>query len=186
MTIQKTAPTARDEIVAALFGLFRRQGYDGVSLADISEATGLGKSSLYHYFPNGKADMAEAVANHGLQTMREKLFAPLNSDAAFPAKIRQMMRSVDDLYAGGAAPCLVANMLPSGAASPVLKAIIVEWIEALAGALRQADVKAGAAQSQATDAVVRIEGALIVAQATGDKRVFAGTLKEIAADLSGR
>ncbi|MDZ7629012.1 MAG: TetR/AcrR family transcriptional regulator [Parvularculaceae bacterium] len=182
----KSAPSSRDEIVTALFGLFRRGGYDVVSLSDISAATGLGKSSLYHYFPGGKPDMAEAVANHRLATMREKLFAPLAAEIPLPAKIAPMTRSVDSLYAGGDAPCHVANMLPSGVGSSPLKAIIVEWIEALSEALKQAGIKISAARVLATDAVVRIEGALVVAKATGDKRVFASALRDIGADLAGR
>jgi hypothetical protein len=37
-------------------------GYrEGASLSLISEATGLGKGCLYHFFPGGKEEMADAV-----------------------------------------------------------------------------------------------------------------------------
>ena len=51
----------REEVVDRLTRVFRREGYDGASLARLSEATGLGRSSLYHHFPRGKEDMADAV-----------------------------------------------------------------------------------------------------------------------------
>lgn len=59
-------PAALDEkekaqIVGRLFIVFRDHGYEGASLADLSRATKLGKSSLYHHFPRGKEQMAEAV-----------------------------------------------------------------------------------------------------------------------------
>jgi len=53
------------EIVGRLFIVFQDKGYEGASLADLSQATGLGKSSLYHHFPRGKEQMAEAVLEQG-------------------------------------------------------------------------------------------------------------------------
>ncbi len=172
----KKQTTPRDEIVAALFGLFRRAGYDGVSIADISAATGLGKSSLYHHFPDGKPDMAEAVGAYALQSMRTKVFDPLGAPAALPAKIDAMLATADAMYEGGASPCLVANMLPSGVAAAPVRAIISEWIDALAKALKAGGTSPADARKRAVEAVVAIEGALIVTQATGDKRVFRDAL----------
>ncbi len=48
----------REEVLDRLAAAFRRDGYDGASIARLSAATGLGKASLYHYFPGGKQDMA--------------------------------------------------------------------------------------------------------------------------------
>jgi len=52
---------SRDEVVERLVGVFQRCGYDGASLSELSAATGLGRSSLYHHFPGGKEEMARAV-----------------------------------------------------------------------------------------------------------------------------
>lgn len=172
----RAAPAAREAIVAALFDLFRRAGYDGVSLADISAATGLGKSSLYHHFPDGKPDMAEAVGAYALAAMREKIFAPLAAASPLAAKVDAMLATADAMYEGGLTPCLVANMLPSGAAASPVRAIIAEWIDALAAALGAAGVSPAQARARAAGAVVTIEGALIVTQATGDRKVFRDAL----------
>lgn len=180
----RPAPATRDELVAALYGLFRRHGYDGVSLADISAATGLGKSSLYHYFPDGKPDMADAVGAFAIGAMRSKVFEPLAAEAPLAAKISAMLATASAMYEGGAAPCLVAAMLPSGAAAAPLRAIIAEWIDALAGALKAAGVKPAEARSRAVDAIIGLEGALIVSQATGDPSVFAKTASRLRASLS--
>jgi AcrR family transcriptional regulator len=177
--------TPREEIVAALFDLFRRSGYDGVSLADISDATGLGKSSLYHHFPDGKPDMAQAVGAYALQSMRAKVFEPLGAAGPLRKKIDAMLATADAMYEGGAAPCLVANMLPSGAAAGPVGAIISEWIGALARALESAGVKPRDAKARAVSAVVAIEGALIVTQATGDKKVFQDALSAARRTLLG-
>lgn len=53
--------TERKDVIAMLAEIFREHGYDGTSLSLITEKTGLGKGSLYHFFPGGKEEMAEAV-----------------------------------------------------------------------------------------------------------------------------
>ena len=42
----------RAAVFAAAIGLFEEHGVDGVSMGTIADAVGLGRSSLYRYFPN--------------------------------------------------------------------------------------------------------------------------------------
>jgi TetR/AcrR family transcriptional regulator, lmrAB and yxaGH operons repressor len=51
----------RADTIAPLAEVFREHGYEGAGLALIGKATGLGKGSLYHFFPNGKEEMVRAV-----------------------------------------------------------------------------------------------------------------------------
>src|SRR5262245_41713671 len=55
------APLHRQSIINACVTLFRRNGYSATGLNDIVEASGAPKGSLYHYFPAGKASIAEAA-----------------------------------------------------------------------------------------------------------------------------
>ena len=55
------APKHRDSIVDTCVRLFRRNGYSATGLNDIVDASGAPKGSLYHYFPAGKASIAEAT-----------------------------------------------------------------------------------------------------------------------------
>jgi AcrR family transcriptional regulator len=180
-----TASPARDQIILLLYDLFRRQGFDAVSIADISAATGLGKSSLYYHFPGGKADMAAAVAAFARAWMRENIGAPLGMPAPLPQKINAMMKTTAAMYEGGGAPCLVASLMLSPNLGPEAgadtKGVISDWIAALAQALRSAGV--ADARRRATEAIIAIEGALIVARATGERRVFDQALKSAAAAL---
>ena len=72
------ATPASDTVLAALVQTFRQYGYEGASLSMLSEASGLGRSSLYHYFPNGKADMAQAALNWVLDSFQQLVLAPLS------------------------------------------------------------------------------------------------------------
>ncbi len=81
------ASASRDAIVVQLFELFRRGGFDGVSLSDISTATGLGRSSLYHHFPGGKSDMAAAVLELAGGWLDKAVIAPLEESGSRRARI---------------------------------------------------------------------------------------------------
>ena len=50
-----------DVLLDRLAETFKDVGYEGASLSVLSDATGLKKSSLYHRFPDGKAQMAQEV-----------------------------------------------------------------------------------------------------------------------------
>jgi len=174
----------REQMLLALYDLFRKKGFDAASLADISAATGLGKSSLYHHFPGGKDDMAAAVAEYALAFMRQRVFAPLADDAPPRRKIARMMATARQMYDGGGAPCLVASLTLSPnlapAATAATRTLVKEWIDAIAGAL---DAPPAEARARAAAAVIAIEGALIVARAAGDLRLFERALKAAEDDL---
>jgi TetR/AcrR family transcriptional regulator, lmrAB and yxaGH operons repressor len=68
-------PKHRHAIVDTAVRLFRQKGYSGTGLSEIVEASAAPKGSLYHYFPGGKAAIAEeAVREAGrrvAKTIRE-------------------------------------------------------------------------------------------------------------------
>src|SRR5215216_2499764 len=73
------AKPVRTDLLPLLAEVFRAHGYDGATLALISEATGLGKGSLYHFFPGGKAQMASEVLAEIDSWFERNIFAPLCS-----------------------------------------------------------------------------------------------------------
>ena len=54
-------PKHREAIVQAALTLFRRKGYSATGVNDIAAMSGAPKGSMYHYFPRGKASIAEAA-----------------------------------------------------------------------------------------------------------------------------
>lgn len=55
--------SAKDRIILIAAEKFRSKGYHGVGLTEILDAAAVPKGSLYHHFPNGKADVALAAAD---------------------------------------------------------------------------------------------------------------------------
>jgi AcrR family transcriptional regulator len=173
---------AREDIVAHVMSVLRRRGYDGASLSELSKATGLGKSSLYHHFPNGKDDMVMAVLTHLTTILRQRIFVPLGASGEPAQRIKAMVRELDAFYAHGTEACVLAQLALGSThvrfREPV-RAIFTEWISALAAVLVDAGFTRAVATRRAEDAIVRIEGALMFTAGMGDSRVFVRTLKEL-------
>lgn len=171
-----------DEVLDRLMQTFRKEGYDGASLSQISKATGLGKSSLYHYFPNGKAEMAERVLEHLEEALERDLFEPMRATASPRKKLDAMLNALDSFYEGGKNACLLERLSASTDRAkfrrPLNKAF-VKWIAAVQALLEEAGVAAKEAKKRAEDAVVRIEGALVVSAGTNDIGPFQRTLAEL-------
>lgn len=183
-----TALHSRDEVVNRLMTVIRRFGYDGASLRELSKATGLGKSSLYHYFPNGKDDMVHAVLEHLAAYLRTELFVPLRGAGSPQRRIAVMIRTVNAFYAEGRESCVLAQLVLGSSRArfhaPV-RAIFVEWIAALTDVLVVAGHSRTTARRRAEDAVLRIEGALVLAGGMDDAGVFTRTMKQLPVTLLG-
>jgi AcrR family transcriptional regulator len=177
---------SREEVVERLMLVVRRCGYDGASLAELSKATGLGKSSLYHYFPDGKDDMVRAVLEHLAGVLRERVFTPLRASGPARRRVEQMVQTLDDFYRGGRESCVLGNLVLGTSRTRFrrrLQAIFDEWIEALAAALIDAGLSRAVARARAEDAVIRVEGALVLAGAMDDVSMFGRALKQMPSDL---
>ena len=170
------------DMLDRLMDLFREKGFHGASLSDISESTGLGKSSLYHHFPNGKAEIALQVLAHLEEQLERALFEPMRSTATPTGKLEQMLDTIDSFYEGGKKACLLERLCASVDASrfrrPLGRAFNT-WIEAVEALGIESGLPRPAARLRAEDLVVRIEGALVVCAGTGDTSVFARTIRDL-------
>lgn len=83
----QTAPSkqpSRDKILDCAEVLFARRGFAGIGLADVADAAGLGKSSLFHHF-SSKAQLYAAVMVRILARIETKLMRAL-ADGGTPTE----------------------------------------------------------------------------------------------------
>jgi AcrR family transcriptional regulator len=166
---------SEDEVLESLTALFRRSGYDGASLADIADATGLQKSSLYHRFPAGKEQMALVVVAQIAARFAGEVLAPLrDGDLALDERVRATGRRLIRFYDHGRASCLldVLSVAATPAVIEALRANANAWVDALAAVARLAGCRPADARRRAADAVASVEGGLVVARVTGDRGAF--------------
>ncbi len=171
-----------DEVVARLMQVIRRRGYDGASLAELSRATGLGKSSLYHYFPDGKDGMVDAVLAHLATQMQASVFAPLRGAGTPRRRLHATVETLDAFYRHGDESCVLAQLVLGSTRARfrgALKALFTEWMRAIADVLVEAGIARPIARARAEEAVLRIEGALVLAGGVDDTGVFARTLRQL-------
>ena len=172
----------KEDYVPTLFSLFRQYGYDGTTLSKISSATGLGKASLYHHFPGGKEAMVASVLEHSEGWLQENVLQLLASQESPEARLQMMCDRICDLYEGGAQPCILA-ILGAGAGRDLfhdrVKAILEVWIGAIADVLVEAGIKDSLALERGHDALIAIQGALIVSRSLDEVSVFLRTMQQL-------
>ena len=169
----------RGDAVTALAEVFREHGYSGSSLAKITHETGLGKGSLYHFFPDGKEEMAEAVLEEVDRWFTEHVFSPLLDPGAPERGIENMFEAVDRYFRSGERICLVGVFALGDSRDRFAVRInryFSTWTEALAEALRRTGLTDEQASETAEEVVVGIQGALVLARSRQDPGTFSRTL----------
>ncbi len=172
---------SREEAVERIAEEFRRHGYAATSLSRIAEATGLGRASLYHHFPGGKDEMVRQVFRKVGEEVGE-ILALLEAPGDPRDRIIASMRAVERFYAGGAKNCLLGSIVLSGGSelfADELAAAFGAWIDTLSSTVRDAGVPAAIARRRAEDAVMRLQGALVVARGMKDTGLFRRMLAEL-------
>lgn len=176
----------RQEAITLLVDVFRQYGYEGASMAKLSEVTGLGKSSLYHHFPGGKEEMASAVLGYLRAGLETQILAPLRQSGEPCDRIRGMCDKIDRFYRQGQHACLLA-LLSFGEAHDLfgrdVHQAFLAWIQAVAAVAVEAGFSEEIAYERAEDAVLQIQGAIILAHALGDNRSFKRVLGRLPGQL---
>jgi TetR/AcrR family transcriptional repressor of lmrAB and yxaGH operons len=177
---------AREKVIAQLAEVFRAHGYEGTSLSLITEATGLGKGSLYNLFPRGKEQMAEEVLSAIDNWFERHVFEPLRNDETGEG-IARMFDAVDRYFESGGRVCLVGVFALGSARDHfggALRGYFKAWEDALSGALRRRGLPPSQAKQRAEDILLGIQGALVLARANDDRGVFRRAMKRLRINAS--
>jgi AcrR family transcriptional regulator len=172
----------RGAALPLLAEVFRSHGFEGASLALISERTGLGKGSLYNFFPGGKEEMAGAVLADIDGWFEANIFAPLRSGPDPRAAIADTLTAVESYFHSGRRVCLVGALALGDSRDRFAAAVrgyFLAWTETLASALTRAGMPAEEASAAAEEAVSIVQGALVLARALDAPAVFDRALKRL-------
>lgn len=182
----KRVLTDRASAVPALAEAFREHGFEGATLATLSKATGLGKGSLYNFFPGGKEEMMEAVLENIDGWFAKAVFSPLEEASDPPAAITSMFDDVTAYFRSGQRVCVVGclGLNSAGEAFAVaVRGYFVRWISALAHCLEAGKVAPSLAAELAEETVSGIQGAIVLARALGDEASFLRIVDRLRASL---
>jgi AcrR family transcriptional regulator len=170
-----------DEVfLATAIDLFRTYGFEGVSLKQLADATGLEKASLYYRYPGGKDAIAMAIAEALITWLQTNVFDTLVKSGPSRKRVSSVAEKLREFYAGGSKSCLLEVLSIRGGSKELqlaLKAAMQTMVSAFTQIAKESGHGSFAARSKAEEAIVRLEGSLILARVLGDTTCFERVLR---------
>jgi TetR/AcrR family transcriptional repressor of lmrAB and yxaGH operons len=154
--------------------LLRDQGYTATGRAQLLAESGVSNGSLYHHFPGGMEQLAEAALEASGRAVADALREVLDGAPDPAAGLAHFL----DIAAGpgGADTCPGCPIAPTALESPIisprLRATAArcfdQWEGLIAARLRADGWPEGSAGETASAALALVEGALLLARVSGD------------------
>ena len=161
------------DIIKQALGLFRTQGYHKTTMANIGDACGLLKGSIYHYF-SSKEDLMKEVLEVLRDHYRDRVFIYAYDETLTAAeKLKLLGEKSIDVFINGEGACLMANIaMETNDVVPEfrkpIKSFFDDWINALQHIYGDR-YSAEAALIFAKETICAIEGAAMMMRIYNDK-----------------
>jgi AcrR family transcriptional regulator len=166
--------------------LFRERGYSGTGFRDVVAHSGAPRGSIYHHFPDGKAQLAQEVVDLASDVVAARI-----ERAADAGDVQQVLTAFAEGWSrqlersSFRAGCPVVAVAVEADAEPAVAAAAAQafarWEELFARALRRSGVTRARARRIATLSVAAIEGALIQSRVARSTRPVDDVVRELSA-----
>lgn len=186
--VTKPSPTARERIVAGAADMISRRGLNATSIRETAKHAGAPLGSTYHYFPDGKQQLAtEAVRHTGhwvARSLRKELAAgPVAGLRAFLALWRRIV--VESDFRAGCPVLAVSIEEPPADETPAALVaaaeVFEEWEGLLADSLREHGAGREQAAQLATLVVAAVEGTVAMCRAKRSAQPLDDTAEQLQA-----
>lgn len=175
----------RSDAVPKLAECFRIYGFEGASIKRITEHTGLGKGSLYNFFPGGKDEMAEAVLIEISDWFERNIYQVLEQGDGLDS-IEIMFMRVATYFQSGNRICLVGAFALDQTRRKFVDQVVhyfSRWIDCLSSRI----VRLGGAQEESRALAVQIvggiQGAVVLSRAMDDDELFVISMNALSARI---
>jgi AcrR family transcriptional regulator len=168
---ERPAAATRERIVRATSRLMQRQGYDGTGIKQIAAEASATLGSVYHFFPDGKRQLAVAAIRLGDEEFAEELGAALAREDDPAAAVTAVAEAVaaglreSDWLDG--CPVSTTAMGTAGRLPDVQEAAaqaFARWRGLVQTRLRETGVADDDARDLAHTVIAALEGAELAAQ----------------------
>jgi len=186
----------RADLVQTMARLLRDQGYTATGRAQLLAESSVSNGSLYHHFPGGMEELAEAALEASGQAVAGALRDALDRAPSAALGVIRFLDMAAGAVGGEACPgCPVApTALESPIISPRLRAAAArcfnQWEGLIAARLRADGWPEEVVAETASAALALIEGALLLARVSGQARHLANAKRAavslLAAPVVGR
>jgi TetR/AcrR family transcriptional regulator, lmrAB and yxaGH operons repressor len=163
----------RADLVQTMARLLRDQGYTATGRAQLLAESGVSNGSLYHHFPGGMEELAEAALEASGQAVADALRQALDGAAGAALGVIRFLDIAAGPVVGGVCPgCPVApTALESPIINPRLRAAAArcfdQWEGLIAARLRADGWPEDLALEAASAVLALVEGALLLARVSG-------------------
>jgi TetR/AcrR family transcriptional repressor of lmrAB and yxaGH operons len=178
----------RADLIQAMGRLLRDQGYTATGRAQLLEESGVSNGSLYHHFPGGMEELAEAALDASGRAVADALREALDGAPNTALGVARFL----DMAAGpvGGEACLGCPVSPTALESPIISPRLRvtaarcfdQWERLIAARLRADGWREDAAPGVASAVLALIEGALLLARVSGQVSYLANA-KQAATSL---
>jgi TetR/AcrR family transcriptional repressor of lmrAB and yxaGH operons len=177
--------STRNRLVTTAALLFRQKGYHATGLAEVLEAAGVPKGSLYHHFPEGKTDLAKAAADWTADMLIRIIDDAFGPAPGFRDGVAHYCNKLARLFqlAEASNTCPISALLFDGPEDAGFRhhanGLFQRLIDAVAAHARRLGLPPPEAEAKAETLLIAVEGAWTLARARRD----AGILRAIPARL---
>ena len=163
----------RRKIVAAAAPIFNQRGYEGSSVNDLMEATGLKKGGIYRHF-SSKEELAAEAFDYTWKAARDARLSHVDEKANSVEKLKQLVANFVDHRSPVTGGCPILNTaIDADDGNRVLRARVVKalrwWLTRLQTIVKEAKQRGEARadvdpSAVATLIVASLEGALMMSR----------------------
>jgi AcrR family transcriptional regulator len=184
MPIQKVD---RKSILKSALIVFKEKGYHKTSMADLAQACGLMKGSIYHYFPSKQALMEE-ILNTLKGYYSEKVFSIAYNDHHTPAeRVRELAKESEEIFVEEKGGCFMVSIGLETIHvveefTAIIKEFFDEWIATMQY-LYACYLTEEEAKIQAELTVAEVEGSVMLMQIMGDQQYLKRTNNKLIAQF---
>lgn len=180
MPVQKVT---REDIIAHSRKLFQVKSYHQTSMADIAQACGLLKGSLYHHF-SSKEELMKEVIESVHQYFKKEIFSlAYDMELSMEARLKKMIKTSEKILIGKEGGDVMGNIgvetaivVPEFAA--MIQAFFTDWIKALEHVFKL-EFSNKQAKEMAEQAAMEIEGAMVMRRIYQDPKYLKRAYKRI-------
>ena len=179
---RSSSSASRERLLLAIGEVFESRGYDGTTLTLLSAATGLGKASLYHHFPGGKADMAAALLRDRVALLERLAFSRLQGSLPASVRLSEFIDGFREYVDDGTRNCLLLVFREGTAGAQhgeTISGQYADWQHRLAATFEETGMKPKRAERAATELIAGLYGALVTARLINDPTTFKRQAKRL-------
>jgi AcrR family transcriptional regulator len=166
------AADTRDRLVQAGEQLFHTQGYAATGLKQLLAESGASFASLYHFFPNGKAQLAEEVIRSSGADYVQLIDVFFNGSTDLPTAVRafygaaaETLTETDFAEASPIATVALEVASSNEGLRLATAEVFTNWIQTATARFIELGLREHAAHAFATAILAQLEGAFVLCRA---------------------